>query len=54
MPAKPTEYGIRVWMAVDTKNGYVSKFAVYDVVMKMATFITGSFFSTIFQNFEAP
>lgn len=51
MPAKPTKYGIKVWMAADAKNGYVSNFAVYlgqaennprrihglgyDVVMKM-------------------
>ena len=51
MPAKPTKYGIKVWMAADAKNGYISNFAVYlsqaenncrrihglgyDVVMKM-------------------
>lgn len=51
MPAKLTKYGIKVWMAADAKNGYVSNFAVYlgqaennrrrihslgyDVVMKM-------------------
>ena len=29
MPAKPTKYGINVWMAADAKNGYVSNFAVY-------------------------
>ena len=29
MPAKPTKYGIKVWMAADAKNGYVSNFAVY-------------------------
>ena len=29
MPAKPTEYSIKVWVAADTKNAYVSKFAVY-------------------------
>ena len=52
MPAKPTKYGIKVWMAADSSNGYVSNFSVYlgqegnehrihglgyDVVMKMAT-----------------
>lgn len=51
MPAKPTKYGIKVWMAADSKNGYVSNFSVYlgkeadvprlnglgyDVVTKMA------------------
>ena len=51
MPAKPTKYGIKVWMAADSQNGYVTNFAVYlgqegnqarlhglgyDVVMKMA------------------
>ena len=51
MPAKPTKYGIKVWMATDSQNGYVTNFAVYlgqegnqarlhglgyDVVMKMA------------------
>ena len=51
MPAKPTKYGIKVWMAADAKKGYVSNSAVYlshaennhrrihslgyDVVMKM-------------------
>ena len=51
MPAVPTKYGIKVWMAADAKNGYVSNLAVYlgqaennhrrihglgyDVVMKM-------------------
>ena len=29
MPAKPTKYGIKVWMAADTKKGYVSNSAVY-------------------------
>ena len=52
MPAKPTKYGIKVWMAADSKNGYVNNFSVYlgkeanvprvnglgyDVVMKMAS-----------------
>ncbi|XP_068720561.1 piggyBac transposable element-derived protein 4-like [Montipora capricornis] len=50
MPAKLTKYGIKVWMAADSSNGYVSSFSVYlgqegnehrihglgyDVVMKM-------------------
>ena len=51
MPGKPTKYGIKVWMAANAKNSYVSNFAVYlsqaennrhrihglgyDVVMKM-------------------
>ncbi|XP_022795221.1 piggyBac transposable element-derived protein 4-like [Stylophora pistillata] len=52
MPAKPMKYGIKVWMAADSSNGYMSNFSVYlgqeanghrihglgyDVVMKMAT-----------------
>ena len=52
LPAKPTKYGIKVWMAADSKNGYVNNFSVYlgkeanvpranglgyDVVMKMAS-----------------
>ena len=52
LPAKPTKYGIKVWMAADSDNGYIANFAVYlgaedigtrrihglgyDVVMKMA------------------
>ena len=51
LPAKPTKYGIKVWMAADASNGYVVNFDVYlgsdngkqrihglgyDVVMKMA------------------
>ena len=52
LPAKPTKYGIKVWMAADSQNGYVNNFSVYlgkkgnvpranvlgyDVVMKMAS-----------------
>ena len=29
MPAKPTKYGIKVWMAADSNNGYVLNFDVY-------------------------
>ena len=29
MPAKPTKYGIKVWMAADYANGYVANFSVY-------------------------
>ena len=29
MPAKPTKYGIKVWMAADSANGYVINFSVY-------------------------
>lgn len=29
MPAKPTRYGIKVWMAADSCNGYVLNFDVY-------------------------
>ena len=29
MPAKPTKYGIKVWMAADSQNGYVTNFSVY-------------------------
>ena len=51
LPAKPTKYGIKVWMAADSSNGYVLNLSVYlgsegenrrlyglgyDVVMKMA------------------
>ena len=51
LPAKPTKYGIKVWMAADASNGYIVNFSVYlesegqkrrihgleyDVVMNMA------------------
>lgn len=29
MPAKPTKYGIKVWMLADSSNGYVLNFDVY-------------------------
>ena len=29
MPAKPTKYGIKVWMVADSGNGYVLNFDVY-------------------------
>ena len=52
MPAKPTKYGIKVWMAAESDNGYVANFSVnlgskgnegctnglgYDVVKSMAS-----------------
>lgn len=54
MPAQLTKYGVKVWMAANAKNDYISNFAVYhdqaeknhrrihglgyDVVMKMTEF----------------
>ena len=29
MPAKPTKYGIKVWMRADSANGFCNEFAVY-------------------------
>ena len=29
MPAKPTKYGIKVWMAANSQNGYVCNYSVY-------------------------
>ena len=29
MPAEPTKYGIKVWMAADSKNGYMINYNVY-------------------------
>ena len=29
MPAKPTKYGIKLWMAADSRNGYVINYDVY-------------------------
>lgn len=29
MPAKPTKYGIKVWMAANSSNSYVLNFSVY-------------------------
>ena len=29
MPAKPTKYGIKVWMAADSENGYINNIAIY-------------------------
>ena len=29
MPAKPTKYGINVWMRADSHNGYANEFEVY-------------------------
>ena len=67
MPAKPTKYGIKVWMAADAKNGYVSNFAVYlgqaennrrrihglgyDVVMKMTEPFLNNYRHIFFDNF---
>ncbi|XP_068671890.1 piggyBac transposable element-derived protein 4-like [Montipora foliosa] len=65
MPAKPTKYGIKVWMAADSQNGYVCNYAVYlsqegqarlhglgyDVVMKMATPFLNKYRHIFFDNF---
>ena len=29
MPAKPTKYGIKVWVRADSHNGYANEFQVY-------------------------
>lgn len=29
MAAKPTKYGIKVWMPANSQNGYVNNFSVY-------------------------
>ena len=29
MPAKPTKYGIKVWVRADSHNGYINEFDVY-------------------------
>ena len=66
MPAKPTKYGIKVWMAADAANGYVLNFEVYegsqegnllihglgyDVVMKMARPFVNRKHHLFFDNF---
>ena len=66
MPAKPTKYGIKVWMAADSQNGYVNNFSVYlgkeadaprnnglgyDVVMKMASLFLKKRRHVFFDNF---
>ena len=66
MPAKPTKYGIKVWMAADSQNGYVNNFSVYlgkeanvlranglgyNVVMKMASPFLKKHRNIFFDNF---
>lgn len=66
MPAKPTKYGIKVWMAADSSNGYVLNFDVYlgketgqrrihglgyDVVTKMITPFMNKNHHVYFDNF---
>ena len=67
MPAKPTKYGIKVWMAAAAKNGCISNFAVYlsqaennhrrihslgyDVVMKMTAPFLNNYRHIFFDNF---
>lgn len=66
MPAKPTKYGIKVWMAADSSNGYVLNFDVYlgkepgqrrihglgyDVVHKMVTPFMNKNHHVFFDNF---
>ena len=29
MPAKPTKYGIKVWVCADSRSGFVNEFDVY-------------------------
>ena len=66
MPAKPTKYGIKMWMAADSSNGYVLNFDVYlgkeegqrrihglgyDVVFKMVTPFMNKHHHVFFDNF---
>ncbi|KAK3721656.1 hypothetical protein QZH41_003676 [Actinostola sp. cb2023] len=66
MPAKPTKYGIKCWMAADSGNAYVVNFRVYlgredqaprihglgyDVIMKMARPYLNKFHHLFFDNF---
>ena len=66
MPTKPTKYGIKVWMATDSDNGYVANFCVYlgsernegrknslsyDVVKSMASPFLHKHRHTYFDNF---
>ena len=66
LPAKPTKYGIKVWMAADASNGYVVNFSVYlgsegqnrlihglgyDVVMNMARPFLNRNHHVFFDNF---
>ncbi|KAK3741427.1 hypothetical protein QZH41_003983 [Actinostola sp. cb2023] len=66
MPAKPTKYGIKCWMAADSGNAYVVNFSVYlgredqaprihglgyDVIMKMARPYLNKFHHLFFDNF---
>ena len=66
MPAKPTKYGIKVWMAADSSNGYVLNFDVYlgkevrnrrihglgyDVVTKLVTPFMNKNHHVYFDNF---
>ena len=66
MPAKPTKYGIKMWMAADSSNGYVLNFDVYlgkeegqrrihglgyDVVFKMLTPFMNKHHHVFFDNF---
>ena len=66
MPAKPTKYGIKVWIAADSSNGYVLNFDVYlgkdprlqrihglgyDVVTKMITPFMNRNHHVYFDNF---
>ena len=66
LPAKPTKYGIKVWMAADASNGYIVNFSVYlesegqkrqihglgyDVVMNMARPFLNRNHHVFFDNF---
>ena len=68
MPAKPTKYSIKIWMAADSQNGYVNNFSVYlgkeanvprvngvgyDVAMKMASSFLKKHRHIFFNNFFA-
>ena len=66
MPARTTKYGIKVWIAADSSNGYVLNFDVYlgkdprlqrihglgyDVVTKMITPFMNRNYHVYFDNF---
>ena len=47
MPAKPTKYGIKVWVAADSENGYVANMSIYQGSENGRTYVHGQGYDVV-------
>ena len=47
MPAKPMKYGIKVWVAADSENGYVANMSIYQGSENGRTYVHGQGYDVV-------